>query len=153
MNHAHSQGGGALSQIPKADMRRTVLNQPSYKTIAKRRILEGQLSKLAELIQAGYSREQACKVLRLSDEGLDTLLSILQNRAGRTKARRKPPTNLFSPRTLEAKRTCKKCGGKYTLKTGGTKKLCGTCYERQQQKGSPSIQAIPTAFESNRSRH
>jgi hypothetical protein len=142
-----------LSKVAKADMQRVVLNQPSPDTMAKQRILEGQLSKLAELIRAGYSREQARKVLRISDEGLDALLSILQNRAARAKARSKPPTNLFSPRTLTAKRVCQKCGENYTLKTGGTKKLCGTCYERQRQKGGPSIQAVPTAFESNHGRH
>ena len=142
-----------MDKTPKAASKRTAVNQPDYRTVVRRRKLEGQLDKLAELIQSGYAREQARSVLGLSDARLGELIMILQERASRPKTHRKRQANRLSPKNLMAERTCKKCGRKYTRKQGGTKMLCGICDERQRQYDSPSVRAVPSAFESNRRKH
>jgi hypothetical protein len=142
-----------MHKKPKAATKRPIVNQPDYREAAARRKLEGQLDKLTELIQAGYTREQTRSALGLSDAGLDQLIMILQGRATRPKPRKKPQTNRLLPKNLMAERTCKKCGTKYTRKQGGTKTLCGICDERQRQYDSTSVRAVPSAFESNRRKH
>jgi hypothetical protein len=142
-----------MNNAPKEAGKRTVVKQSDYRMVAKRRELEGQLGKLAELIQSGCSREQARIVLGLSDTDLDELIRILRDRANRPKTHRKPSQNRLSPKKFAATRRCKECGKEYTMKQGGTKTLCGICDERQRQHDSPSVRAIPSAFETNRRKH
>jgi protein-arginine kinase activator protein McsA len=142
-----------MSQVPEPKKLGTLRNQPDYKTGVERSKLEGQLRKLESLIKADCTREQSRNILGVSDQELDALLNKLTGRANSAKSqRRKSQPNKMSPKTLAAKRTCKKCGNQYTRNQGGTKTLCAICYERQDGE-SQSARAIPTAFESNRRRH
>lgn len=119
----------------------------------KRIKVEGQLNKLAQLVRSGHGRDQARRILGVSDRSLDELLRILQERAEQAKEARKRPANRSSARTLDAKRRCQKCGREYTRRQGGTKILCGDCYERYGGRKSTSVKAILSAFESNRQKH
>jgi hypothetical protein len=91
--------------------------------------------------------------LETADAGSDELIMNLQDRVNGPRKYRKRQANRLSPKNLKAERTCRKCGSKYTIEQGGTKTLCGTCFERQCKYDSPSVRAKPTAFESNRRRH
>lgn len=107
-------------------------------------------------LKPGRHWQQVADVLRAlgaADAGPDELITNLQDRANLPGKSRKRQANRWSPKNLKAERTCRKCRSKYTLEQGGTKKLCGTCFERQRIHDSPSVRAKPTAFESNRRRH
>src|ERR1700735_2151410 len=98
-----------MGQLPKSKSRGTVRNQPDHKTVVRQRQLEAKLNKLERLVKSGCSREQARKILGISESDLDALLQILQQQAGRAAAPRKRRANMMSTKTLTASRKCQKC--------------------------------------------
>jgi hypothetical protein len=128
--------------------------RPDEEIYARQRRIESLLSRLSKLIDSGCTREEARRGLSVSDSGLDALLKILQYRTNQKVAFEPIATRSAPGRATARKRACTKCGRSYAQRQGGTRALCGICYEKQQrfEKGS-SVQAIPSSFESSRRRH